>query len=59
MHLISQDSNTEGGDAGANAVHLAHLALLPEDNPNPLMIAQPSAKLVYAQSAASAVGRIT
>ncbi|MCP5084487.1 MAG: PAS domain-containing protein [Alphaproteobacteria bacterium] len=52
---MSEDNNIDGEEAGAKAAHLARLALLPEENPNPVMIAEPSAKLIYANPAAGAV----
>ena len=52
---MSQDTDSGGDGAGADATHLARLALLPEENPNPVMIAEPSAKLIYANPAARAV----
>lgn len=56
---MSKDSNSGGEEDGAAASHLARLALLPEENPNPVMIAEPSAKLVYANPAARQVPGLT
>lgn len=52
---MSEEKSSGGNESGAESARLARLAQLPDENPNPVLISDPSGTLVYANAAAQKI----